>query len=83
MARNDPASSNHRQSMGWFADRAADVGAEVQRLPSTREEDEQEQDAATAFVPAIQVDDAAPDGVADLMADIDKTISEIRENLPC
>lgn len=78
MAHEDRSSiSSHRQSVGWFADRAADVGVEIQRLPSTREEDEEDETAkaAPASIPAIHVDEAAPDAVSDHMADIDKTIT--------
>jgi hypothetical protein len=68
-----------RQSTGWFADRAADVGAapdEIQRLPSTLEDDEGEiyQSPPTPNIPKILVDEPATEPVSDLMADIDKSI---------
>ena len=76
--------ANNRQSVGWFADRAADAGspAEVHRLPSTLEvEDEEDEIFATpiAMVPEITVNDGpAAEPVSDLMADIDKSTSASR-----
>jgi hypothetical protein len=79
MSLDDGSStSSHRQSVSWFADRAADAGKEVHRLPSTNEEDEDEEPVVVpslAAIPAIHIDEAASEGVPDLMADIDKTIS--------
>ena len=71
--------SRHRQSTGWLADRAADVGAapdEIQRLPSTLEDDEEDiyQSPPTPSIPKILVDEPAIEPVSDLMADIDKSI---------
>ena len=71
--------SGHRQSTGWLEDRAADVGAvpdEVQRLPSTLEDDEEDfyQSPPTPNIPKILVDEPAIEPVSDLMADIDKSI---------
>ena len=71
--------SGHRQSTGWLTDRAADVGAvpdEIQRLPSTLEDDEEEDiyQSPTPSIPKILVDEPAIEPVSDLMADIDKSI---------
>ena len=71
--------SGHRQSIGWLADRAADVDAapdEIQRLPSTLEDDEEDiyQSPPTPNIPKILVDEPAAEPVSDLMADIDKSI---------
>jgi hypothetical protein len=73
MGQANPGSmSTHRQSVSWFADRAADAGGDVQRMPSTREEEEE----APVSIPAIHIDEPVLDGVPDPMADIDKTISK-------
>jgi len=74
--------SSHRQSVGWFADRAADAGAapvEVQRLPSTMEDDEEDiyQGLPSIAIPAILVDEPAIESISDLMADIDKSIRKL------
>jgi hypothetical protein len=79
-------SSTNRQSVGWFADRAADVPSmspvDVQRLPSTAEEEEEEdiyERAAPAnakSVPEILVEEATPEPQSTLMADIDKGVGE-------
>ena len=75
LGHDSPGSrSGNRQSMSWFADRAADAGSEVHKMPTTHEEDEGE--AAPVSIPAIHVDEHVQDGVPDLMADIDKTTSE-------
>jgi hypothetical protein len=68
-----------RQSIGWFADRAADVGIapdEIQRLPSTLEDDEENihQSPPTPNIPMILVDEPTIEPASDLMADIDKSI---------
>ena len=65
--------------MGWFADRAADIGVapdEIQRLPSTLEGDEEDiyQSPPTPDIPRILVDEPAFVPESDLMADIDKSI---------
>jgi len=83
------ARSMNRQSVGWFADRAADVGAvspvDVQRLPSTAEEGEEEDgedmyERATpvpaAPVPEILVDGPVQEPQSGLMADIDRGVGE-------
>jgi hypothetical protein len=74
--REDESSrSSNRQSVDWYAGLAADARAPVDRMPSLpamAEEDYEEPYApppAHVSVPDIQVEDAAPD----LMADIDKS----------
>ncbi|KAF8172098.1 hypothetical protein BJ912DRAFT_994425 [Pholiota molesta] len=81
MAKEDGDRSSYRQSVGWFADRAADVGSSppvVQALPSTVEVDEEEEryqaPAAPVAIPEIHVDEPASEPTSDLMADIDKSI---------
>ncbi|RDB19337.1 Actin cytoskeleton-regulatory complex protein pan1 [Hypsizygus marmoreus] len=74
--------SSNRQSVGWFAERAADAGSgvEVQRLPSTNEESEEDEDiyasppSAVASIPAIHIEEAASTA-PDPLADIDKSIT--------
>ena len=76
MSHDEGSSSStlsHRQSVGWFADRAADAGAEVQRLPSTTEEEEGED--GPLDIPSIHIHEASTESTPDPMADIDKTIS--------
>jgi hypothetical protein len=73
------STQSDRQSIGWLADRAADVGAasnEIQRLPSTLEDDEEDiyQSPPTPIIPSILVDEPGVEAVSDLMADIDKSI---------
>ena len=68
--------SGHRQSTGWLADRAADVGAapdEIQRLPSTLEDNEEDiyESPPILNIPKILVDEPVNEP---LMADIDKSI---------
>lgn len=76
MTHEGSSRSSNRQSVGWFADRAADAGVEVQRLPSTNEEDE-EDIYGEPPIPAIHVNEpSSEDAAPDLMADIDKTIGE-------
>ncbi|KAF9481352.1 hypothetical protein BDN70DRAFT_912316 [Pholiota conissans] len=85
MAHEDGDRSSYRQSVGWFADRAADIGSSppnVQSLPSTAEADEDAEDiyesppapAVPAVIPEIHVDEATAEPASDLMADIDKSI---------
>lgn len=79
MTHEDMSRANNRQSVGWFADRAADVGsgspAEVHRLPAMLEADEEEERFVTppAAVPEITVNEPVAEPVSDLMADIDKS----------
>ena len=73
------STKSDRQSTGWLTDRAADVGAipdEIQRLPSTLEDDEEDiyQSPPTPNIPKILVDEPAIEPASDLMADIDKSI---------
>ncbi|KAG5637919.1 hypothetical protein H0H81_002680 [Sphagnurus paluster] len=72
--------SSNRQSVGWFSERAADLGAagEVERLPSMTEQDEQEQDEHVS-VPAIQVHehDAEPDPLADIDRSIEHHVRSL------
>ncbi|KAF4614764.1 hypothetical protein D9613_003419 [Agrocybe pediades] len=78
---NSFSSSSNRQSVGWFADRAADAGVppaheEVSKLPSMTEADEEEpltESPQPAPIPQIMVNEAAPEPSNDLMADIDKS----------
>ena len=93
MMANDEGSgasgrSMNRQSVGWFADRAADAGAvspvDVQRLPSTAEEEEEDmyERAAAApapvkSVPEILVDGPVSEPQSGLMADIDRGVGEL------
>jgi len=78
MVADNSSLSNHRQSVGWFADRAADVGAapvEIERLPSTMEDDEDDiYETPASHIPEILVDEPAIEPISDLMADIDKSI---------
>jgi len=85
MTHDDGGRSSHRQSVGWFADRAADLGTspvDVQRLPSTAEDEEEDMYASyeappapapPAPVPQIKVDEPSPEPMSELMADIDKS----------
>jgi hypothetical protein len=75
----------HRQSVGWFADRAADAGAvspvDVQRLPSTAEEEEEDgedmyEKAPVKSVPEILVDGPVAEPQSGLMADINRGVGE-------
>ncbi|KAF8959742.1 hypothetical protein BDZ97DRAFT_1836791 [Flammula alnicola] len=78
MVNDDSARSSNRQSVGWFADRAADASpVDVQRLPSTAEADEEDEDhydTPPSRIPEILVDEPTPEPISDLMADIDKSI---------
>jgi actin cytoskeleton-regulatory complex protein PAN1 len=79
MVTDNSAQSGHRHSVGWFADRAADVDVapdEIQRLPSTMEDDEEDiyHSPPVADIPKILVDESVVEPVSDLMADIDKSI---------
>lgn len=79
MMQEDTDRSSYRQSVGWFADRAADAGSvtpEAARLPSTAEAEEEEEDheTAPAQIPEIHVNEPAAEPIHDLMADIDKSI---------
>jgi len=76
---------DHRQSVDWFATRAADHVSSVGVLPSTAEVDEEEEEEegslnrgprSSVHVPAIQVDETPVDMGSDLMADIDESIGE-------
>jgi len=74
MANTNASKSDNRQSVGWFADRAADLGGSpvmVDRLPSTLEDDEEEFEHAP--IPEILVDEPA-ESTSDLMADINKSV---------
>ncbi|KDR82039.1 hypothetical protein GALMADRAFT_240494 [Galerina marginata CBS 339.88] len=84
MSHDDGGRSTNRQSVGWFADRAADLGTpvDVQRLPSTAEDEEEDMYVPEAPpapapppapVPQITVDEPAAEPMSDLMADIDKS----------
>ncbi|KAF8801450.1 hypothetical protein BYT27DRAFT_7198246 [Phlegmacium glaucopus] len=79
MAADSNSPSSHRQSVGWFADRAADAGAapvEIHRLPSTMEDDEDDiyEGYSATHIPEILVDEPAIEPSSNLMADIDKSI---------
>ena len=78
MSNDDEGRSSNRQSVGWFADRAADAGAtpaEINKLPSTIEADEEEGESPEpAAIPQIMVNEVVPEPSNDLMADIDKSI---------
>ena len=76
MIADSDSQLNHRQSIGWFADRAADIGTpvDVQRLPSTLEDDEDLYMSPAADVPEILVNEPGNEPISDLMADIDKSI---------
>lgn len=79
MSHDASSKSSNRQSVGWFADRAADAGAEVQRLPSTTEEEEDIYgEPSVASIPAIHINEPSSEDAAqsDIMADIDKTIGK-------
>ena len=71
--------SNNRQSVDWFANRAADAGLSnswVDVLPSTREEEQEEKPP----IPVIQVEQIDIQNDAnDLLSDIDKSTGQ---NLP-
>jgi len=79
---------DHRQSVDWFATRAADHVSSVGVLPGTAEVDEEEEEEeeeegsldrasrSSVHVPAIQVDETPVDMGSDLMADIDESIGE-------
>ena len=78
---------DHRQSVDWFATRAADHVSSVGMLPGTAEVDEEEEEeeeeenlnrapGSSVRVPAIQVDETPVDVGSDLMADIDESIGE-------
>jgi hypothetical protein len=69
MGHDNPA---HRQPVSWFADRATDVGVDVQRMSSTREEEVE----APVSIPAIHIDGPASGGVPDPMADIEEKNSQ-------
>ncbi|KAF8888235.1 hypothetical protein BD779DRAFT_1524285 [Infundibulicybe gibba] len=72
MDNGNSSRSSNRESVGWFANRAADGGVPIEHMPSTQEEDEFEDYEKIAPVPQIHVE-AAPDGTQDLMANIDKS----------
>ncbi len=78
MVHEDTDRSSYRQSVGWFADRAADAGSvtpEAARLPSTAEaEEEEHHEPAPAQIPEIHVNEPAVEPIHDLMADIDKSV---------
>jgi len=79
MVHDDASRSSNRQSVGWFADRAADVGGSpvmVERLGSTAEEDEDDMYETPSPIPEILVHESASEPTSDLMADIDKTVGE-------
>lgn len=66
--------SDNRQSVGWFSERAADLGGSpviVERLPSTFEVNE----SKLVSIPDVLVDEH-PDSDSSLMADIDKSTSK-------
>jgi len=68
-------SHSHQPSVEWFADRAADIGVPVERLPSTMEDDEEvHQSPPTPNIPEILVDEPAIEPISELMASIDKSI---------
>ncbi|KAF8964529.1 SNF2 family N-terminal domain-containing protein [Flammula alnicola] len=72
---NDDSGHSNRQSVGWFADRAADASpVDVQHLPSTTEADEEDEDCYDTPPSHIPVDEPTPEPISDLMADIDKSI---------
>ncbi|KAF8958085.1 SNF2 family N-terminal domain-containing protein [Flammula alnicola] len=72
---NDDSGRSNRQSVGWFADRAADASpVDVQHLPSTAEADEEDEDCYDMPPSHIPVDEPTPEPISDLMADIDKSI---------
>jgi hypothetical protein len=64
---------SNRQSTGWLADRAADAGAAIKRLPSTLEDDE-EHIYQSPPIPMIFFDKPAMEPVSNFMAHIDKCI---------
>ena len=66
--------TENRQSVGWFSERAADLGGSpviVDKLPSTFEADESEE-SEPAPIPDVLVDEQR-DSDSSLMADIDKS----------
>ncbi|KAJ8699192.1 hypothetical protein PTI98_002336 [Pleurotus ostreatus] len=69
------STNSNRQSVDWYAGLAADQGRGVDRLPSTTEEDEDEEVATQqpASIPQIFVD-LPVDSPRDPLADIDKTV---------
>ena len=74
MVNANASKSDNRQSVGWFADRAADLGGSpviVDKLPSTLEVDEEE--FKPTPIPEILVDEPA-EPTSDLMADINKSV---------
>ena len=75
------ANSSHRDSVAWYADRAADVGptpVEIQRLSSTVEDDDEDiyQPSAT-HIPEILIDEPTTEPISDLMAGIDKSTRKL------
>jgi hypothetical protein len=73
MRNMSTSKSDNRQSVGWFGERAADLGGSpvlVERLPSTFEDDELEV-SKPASIPDVLVEEH-PDSNSSLMADIDK-----------
>jgi hypothetical protein len=73
-ANKSTSKSDNRQSVGWFSERAADLGGSpvfVERLPSTFEGDELDEHKP-ASIPDVLVDEH-PDSDSSLMADIDKS----------
>lgn len=71
------STNSNRQSVDWYAGLAADQGRGVDRLPSTTEEDEDEEVATQqpASIPQIFVD-LPVDSPRDPLADIDKTVGK-------
>ncbi|KAF4578312.1 hypothetical protein EYR36_000119 [Pleurotus pulmonarius] len=69
------SANSNRQSVDWYAGLAADQGRGVDRLPSTTEEDEDEEvvPQQPASIPQIFVD-LPVDSPRDPLADIDKTV---------
>jgi len=66
---NTSSKSDNRQSVGWVAIRAADVGGSpviVEKLPSTLEVEEE-------HIPEI-LDDPPTEPMSDLMADVDRSL---------
>ncbi|KAJ3482401.1 hypothetical protein NLJ89_g12142 [Agrocybe chaxingu] len=78
MVNDETSRSSNRQSVGWFADRAADVGESpviVERLPSMSEADEADDiyETPASSIPEIRVGDVTPEPAGNsLMSDIDK-----------
>ncbi|KAF8638846.1 hypothetical protein AX17_001904 [Amanita inopinata Kibby_2008] len=75
MVTQEHSKSDNRQSVDWFANRAVDAGVStfstVDKLPATVEEEEQEE---KTFIPAIQIEESAPETTSNPLSDIDTSI---------